>query len=265
MLRNRFVLFAQSLLTSTFRNYLYYLGFSSGINKKNQTWLIIDSIRRLYFSMFLLLFGLWIISELGSPLLQARDIALGGRESNHLLYSPTTDISYFEFIQYQLELFSAVSLLLCWIQKKLTASFILCLFWFYILIDDFFRIHDSLALVNINSLLASLGISNFLYSELLYWVPIGLICVLVVYYFDRRKMPHTEILRLNLQAIIILFLCGGIVDLIGTYIGKGNYLVVGSLVFLEEFGEMSGLLFAFLVNFSYLLSHLGKQPRMKAN
>ena len=59
-------------------------------------------------------------------------------------------------------------------------------------------------------------------------------------------------MQLNMQAVLVLFFYGAIVDLAGTAIGGGEYLMVGFLIFLEEFGELSGLMFAFIANLSIL-------------
>lgn len=254
MRRAGFTVSVSRFLAKALQNYLYYIGVLSG---KSPTCLIISNIRKLFYSTFILLFGLWMISEFASPLLQSRDLVIGSREVGHLLYSPTTDVSYFEFIQYQLELFSAAALFFSWIHKKSVSSMILSLFWIYIFIDDFIRIHDSLGLTKINESLSRLGVTNFLYSELLYWLAIAVALGLIIYRPIKHKFKGADIIQLNLQSVVILFFYGVLVDLLGSLVGNGNYLVVGSLVFIEEFGEMSGLLFAFLANFDYLLRSTG--------
>jgi len=242
--------FCDSKLYKYIKNHLFF-------KPKNET---IDNLRFYILSTFVLFFICWRLAGLGILLPDLNKL-----EEVKNLYSPIVDRSYFEFFQYILILWCSLrSFEIIW-KTKYIFAWPIPFIYFYLFLDDFFRLHDKLvgnALTNFFIRFSLLRDLSFIrvkdIGEITYWL-IFLIFLIAIFllFWKYANKDSIEFVKSNFFFFILLSFFGVFIDVL-TVVTTSNGTSFFEKIFrlalfsLEEFGEITviSLAFFWLLNFS---------------
>lgn len=216
---------------------------------------------------------IWMVSrsELKGILGSGSDIAF------IYLYNLASDKSYFEFFQYNLLLWCGIVALIISLKNDHKNTLFLSFIYIYLLVDDLFRIHDSVGPIYIEKFLKmNLNLdhlNNWIrikdLCEIIVWLIVGLVIVIVML-FKYKSFSNSEKVYLYFNFIFwfILAFFGIFIDVIGANkelyfnIEINNILINGIFTFIEEVGEISCIICLFLFLYNYN-EYLSKNIRIK--
>jgi len=210
---------------------------------------------------------IWMVSrsEIKNILGSGSDIAF------IYLYNLASDKSYFEFFQYNLLLWCGIIALIISLRNDHKNTLFLSFIYIYLLIDDLFRIHDSVGPIYVKKFLEmNLNLdhlNNWIriqdLFEIIVWLIVGLfIVIFIILKYKSFSDSEKVYLYFNFVFWFILAFFGIFIDVIGANkelyfnIKNNNILINGMFSFIEEVGEISCIicLFLFLYNYNEFLS-----------
>ena len=183
----------------------------------------------------------WIISR--SPFASIFSQLRG--DLNVALFSPSSDISYFEHFQYIMLLWIAMLLIKIKRSNNLPATFFIPYLWMWLFADDMFRLHDGLVSNYLLGIYSAIGADEYILflrakdvAELSYWLLLlPPLVILSLILNSSGSLISKSIFAYNLRILFVLSLFGIGVDIFSPMI-NGGFLINGFLTFLEEFGEI---------------------------
>jgi len=204
-------------------------------------------------------------------------IYLPGRNTNIQivdLYNPGRDGGYLESFQYLLLIWTSLLSFLIFKKKQVGNTFFLPLTYFFLFADDYLRIHDKIVSLSLRQFdylgliqdakirIGPLQIIRYKdIGEILYWL------IVLVFFILALSLSFNSVSNLGKRYLIsniLFFVClaffAVFIDLINAnvptwFVGQ-NYQkpIKEILIFIEEFGEISSISYAFIWNFNFLVS-----------
>ncbi len=199
-------------------------------------------------------FIVWVISR--SPLdylLPSIDLDTNTRS----LYNPHADNSHFESFQHVLLLWNSILVYKITFFREYRRVLFLSIFWFCLAIDDAFLVHDSIGSDFIRPFYQKIspGIEWIRYKdlgELTYWLFILILLIIfTVMAWPKAGSKAKGFIYKNLGMFFVLGFYAVVIDMVGPNIiaPLNSVTLNGLFTFIEEFGEISVVIAAFLFLF----------------